>query len=86
MKTKTWLGLVAAGSLALSSTLFGQAMALTGKVIAVTSSVITVQTSTGVWLVTRASDVKVTGELKAGATVTINCSAPDAQKKEGPST
>ena len=86
MKTKTWLGLVAAGSLALSSTVFGQAMALTGKVTAVTSSMITVQTDTGVWQVTRASDVKVTGELKVGATVTINCSAPDAQKKEGPAT
>ena len=33
---------------------------------------------------TRGSDVKVTGDLKVGGTVTINCSQTDAQKKEGP--
>ena len=36
------------------------------------------------WQVTRGSDVKVTGDLKVGGTVTINCSQTDAQKKEGP--
>ena len=85
MKTKTWLGLVAAGSLALSSALFGQAMALTGKVLTVTSGMITMQTDKGVvWEIKRAADVKVTGELKVGATVTVNCTEPDAQKKEPP--
>jgi hypothetical protein len=84
MKMQAWLSLVAAGSLALSSTVFGQTMTMTGKVLSVTSKMITVQTATGVWEITRASDVKVTGNLKVGATVTINYSAPDAQKKEGP--
>ena len=60
---------------------FGQAMEVTGKVTAVTNNMIT---TTGVWQVTRGSDVKVTGDLKVGGTVTINCSQTDAQKKEGP--
>jgi len=84
MKPSVWLGLVAAGCLALSNLVFGQAMTVTGKVLTVTSNMITVQTDSGVWEVTRGSNVKVTGELKVGATVTINCSAPDAQKKEAP--
>jgi hypothetical protein len=63
---------------------FGQAMEVTGKVTAVTKNMITVETPTGTWQVTRGSDVKVTGDLKVGGTVTINCSQTDAQKKEGP--
>lgn len=82
MKTKTLVSLVAAGSLALSSAIFGQTTTVKGKVLEITSKMITVQTDNGVWQVTRASDVKVTGDLKVGGTVTINCSAPDAQKKE----
>ena len=66
MKMQAWLSLVAAGSLALSSAVFGQMMAMTGKVLSVTSNMITVQTATGVWEITRASDVKVTGNLKVG--------------------
>ena len=84
MKAKTWVGVLAAGSIALSSAVFGQTIAMTGKVLTVTSSSITVQTDTGVWQVNRGSDTKVSGDLKVGSTVTINCSAPDAQKKEGP--
>ncbi len=75
---------MAAVSLALSSSVFGQAIDLTGKVLTVTNNMITVQTTSGVWEVTRGSGVKVTGDLKVGATVTINCNAPDAQKKEAP--
>ncbi len=86
MKIKTWASLIAAGSLALSGVVFGQAMEVTGKVTAVTQNMITVQTTTGVWQVTRGSDVKVTGDLKVGGTVTIHCSQTDAQKKEGPTT
>jgi len=63
MKTSVWLGLVAAGCLALSNLVFGQAMTVTGKVLTVTSNMITVQTDSGVWEVTRGSNVKVTGEL-----------------------
>ncbi|MGH8095059.1 MAG: hypothetical protein ACREIF_16560 [Chthoniobacterales bacterium] len=84
MKMPALLSLIAAGSLALSGTVFGQTMQMTGKVLSVTSNMITVQTDSGVWQITRASDVKVTGDLKVGATVTISCGAPDAQKKEGP--
>ncbi len=64
--------------------MFGQTMAITGKVVTVTNKMITVQTDTGLWQVMRASDTKVTGELKVGGTVTINCSEPNAQKKEAP--
>jgi hypothetical protein len=84
MKLQALLGLVIAGSLALSGTAFGQTVKMTGKVLAITSSVITVQTATDVWEITRRSTTKVTGDLKVGATVTISCNGPDAQKKEGP--
>jgi hypothetical protein len=52
---------------------------MTGKVTKVTQNMITV--ATGTWQVTRGSDVKVTGDLKVGGTVTIHCSQTDAQKK-----
>ncbi len=84
MRTQALLGLVIAGSLALSGAAFGQTVTMTGKVLAITSSVITVQTGSDVWEITRHSTTKVTGDLKVGATVTISCNAPDAQKKEGP--
>ena len=84
MRIKALLSLITAGSLAFSSAAFGQTVQMTGKVIAVTSSMITVQKGTEVWQVTRGSATKVTGNLEVGATVTINCNAPDAQKKEGP--
>ncbi len=84
MKIKGLANLIVAGSLALSGVVFAQAMEVTGKVTAVTNNMVTVQTTTGVWQVTRGSDVKVTGDLKVGSTVTINCSQTDAQKKEGP--
>jgi hypothetical protein len=86
MKMQALLGLVLAVSLALSNTAFGQTVTMTGKVLTITSSVITVQTATGVWDITRRSSTKVTGDLKVGATVTITCNGPDAQKKEGPAT
>ena len=57
---------------------------MTGKVLTITNNMITVQTTTGVWQVTRNSGTTVTGDLKVGATVTINCNAPDAQKQEAP--
>ena len=56
MKIKALAGLIAAGSLALG-VVFGQAMEMSGKVTAVTKNMITVQTTTGVWEVTRGSDV-----------------------------
>ena len=84
MRTQALLGLVIAGSLALSGAAFGQTVTMTGKVLAITSSVITVQTGSDVWEITRHSTTKVTGDLKVGATVTISYNAPDAQKKEGP--
>ena len=73
---------MAAASLALSGATFGGTTTVTGKVLTITNKMITVQTDNGVWQVTRASDIKVTGDLKVGGTVPINCSEPDAQKKE----
>ncbi|MDQ3200241.1 MAG: hypothetical protein M3Q46_13845 [Verrucomicrobiota bacterium] len=84
MKTKAWMSLVAAGSLALGSLAFGQTVEMTGKVLTVNNNMVAVQTESGVWQVTRGSGTKISGDLKVGATVTINCNASDAQKKEGP--
>ncbi len=84
MKKSVLFSLVAAGSIALSSAVFAGTMDISGKVIALTRNMITVQTENGTWNVTRADDVKVTGDLKVGGTVTIHCSDLDAQKKEGP--
>jgi RNase P/RNase MRP subunit p29 len=84
MKIRAFVSLIAAGSIALSGTVFGGTMDITGKVIAVTKNMITVQSENGLWNVTRADDVRVTGDLKVGGTVTIHCSETDAQKKEGP--
>jgi hypothetical protein len=84
MRTQALLGLVIAGSLALSGAAVGQTITMTGKVLSVTSSTITMQSGSDVWQIARNSTTKVTGDLKVGATVTSNCNAPDAQKKEGP--
>ncbi|MEO8439274.1 MAG: hypothetical protein ABI540_03530 [Spartobacteria bacterium] len=83
MKTKGWMSFMAAGSIALSSVLFGQTAEMTGKVVAVTKDAISVQTDNGVWQIARGTDTKVTGDLKVGGTVTIHYNASDAQKKEG---
>jgi hypothetical protein len=83
MKIGAFVSLIAAGNLALSSAVFGGTMDITGKVIAVTNQMITVQSENGLWNVRRSDDVKVSGELKVGATVTVHCSETDAQKKEG---
>ena len=84
MKIKTFLCVIVAGSLSLSSVAFAQTTEMTGKVVAVSSSMITVQKGTEVWEIKRSRSTTVTGKLKVGATVTVKYNAPDAQKKEGP--
>jgi hypothetical protein len=63
-----------------------QTSELTGKVVAVSSTTITMQSGTDVWDIKRSSSTSVTGNLKAGSTVTVKYSTPDGQKKEGPIT
>lgn len=55
--------------------------------MAVSAESITIQQGTTVWVIKRTSTTQVTsGDLKAGSTVTVKYSTPDAQKKEGPVT
>ena len=82
MKMKSILIAIAAASLTLSSTAFGQTTHMTGKVIAVTSDKITVQNGKEVWDINLTASTKVSGDKKVGSTVTITYNAPDAQKKE----
>lgn len=83
MKTNLLVNLIVATSFAFSTAAVAQTTEVTGTVLAVTSSKITVQKGKEVWEINRARSTNVTGELKVGATVTIKCNAPDAQKKEG---
>jgi hypothetical protein len=82
MKIKLLVNLIAAGSLALSSTVFAQTTQMTGKVVAVTSDKITVQKGKEVWEINLTASTKISGDKKVGSTVTVTYDAPDAQKKE----
>ena len=84
MKTKLLLSLIVVGILALSGAAFGGTITITGKVLAVTDSIVTVQSGSDVWEINRKETTKITGDLKVGATVTVSCNEPDAQKKEAP--
>lgn len=89
MKLKLLLSVAVIGSLALGGA-FAQAQKkeMIGKVIAVTATTITVQRANekGVWEIKIGSgtDTTVTGDVKVGATVTVNYFEINAQKKEAP--
>jgi hypothetical protein len=67
------------------STAFSQTINVSGRVTALTGSQITVQSGTNSWTIQRTATTTVTsGNLSVGQMVTIQCAAPDAQKKEEP--
>ena len=73
MKLNTLFSLVAAGTLALSSTAFAGAKSyqVTGPVMEVTDSMIVVTKGKERFEIDRDANTKVTGELKVGDKVTI---------------
>jgi hypothetical protein len=87
MKTKSLLSLLAAASLALSSTAFAGAKTyqVTGPVLEVNDTMIAVQKGKDRWEINRDANTKVTGDLKVGAkvTVTYTMTASEAEVKAG---
>ena len=88
MKITLPLSLIAAASLALSSTAFaagGKTYQVTGPVLEVTDSMIAVQKGKDRWEINRDSNTKVTGDLKVGdkVTVTYTMSATEVEVKAG---
>jgi len=77
--------LLAAASLALSSTVFAagaKTYQITGTVIAMTGSKITVEKGTEKWEIDLDPTIKATGDVKVGATVTVTY-VMSATKVEG---
>jgi hypothetical protein len=87
MKIKLPLSLLAAASLALSSTAFAGAKTyqVTGPVLEVNDSMIAVQKGKDRWEVNRDANTKVTGDVKVGdkVTVTYTMTATDVEVKAG---
>jgi hypothetical protein len=87
MKIKLPLSLLAAASLALSSTAFAGAKTyqVTGPVLEVNDSMIAVQKGKDRWEVNRDSNTKVSGDVKVGdkVTVTYTMTATDVEVKAG---
>ena len=87
MKMKLPFSLLAAASLALSSTAFAGAKTyqVTGPVLEVNDSMIAVQKGKDRWEVNRDSNTKVTGDVKVGdkVTVTYTMTATGVEVKAG---
>jgi hypothetical protein len=88
MNMKTAFSLLAAVSLAFSSTAFaagGKTYQVTGPVLEVTDTMIAVQKGKDRWEINRDANTKVTGDLKVGekVTVTYTMSATDVEVKAG---
>jgi hypothetical protein len=85
MNRKLLLGLIAAGSIALSSGAFAGAKTyqVTGPVTEVNANMITVMKGKDKWEIDRASDTKVNGDVKVGdkVTVTYTMTAKDVEVK-----
>jgi hypothetical protein len=88
MNMKAAFSLLAAASLALSSTAFaagGKTYQVTGPVLEVTDSMIAVQKGKDRWEINRDASTKVTGDLKVGekVTITYTMSATEVEVKAG---
>jgi len=87
MKIKLPVSLLAAASLALSSTAFAGAKTyqVTGPVLEVNESMIAVQKGKDRWEINRDANTKVTGDVKVGdkVTVTYTMTATDVEVKAG---
>src|SRR5215470_12245680 len=87
---KTAFSLLAAASLALSSTVFAagaKTYQVTGPVLEATDTMIAVQKGKDRWEINRDASTKVTGDLKVGekVTITYTMSATDVEVKAGKS-
>jgi len=85
---KTAFSLLAAASLALSSTVFAagaKTYQVTGPVLEATDTMIAVQKGKDRWEINRDASTKVTGDLKVGekVTITYTMSATDVEVKAG---
>ena len=85
---KTAFSLLAAVSLALSSTILGagaKTYQVTGPVLEVTDSMVAVQKGKDRWEINRDANTKVTGDLKVGdkVTITYTMSATQVEVKAG---
>ena len=85
---KTAFSLLAAASLALSSTVFAagaKTYQVTGPVLEATDTMIAVQKGKDRWEINRDASSKVTGDLKVGekVTITYTMSATDVEVKAG---
>src|SRR6266542_6095902 len=88
MHLQTAFSLLAAASLALSSTAFaagGKTYQVTGPVLEVTDTMIAVQKGKDRWEISRDANTKVTGDLKVGekVTITYTMSATEVEVKPG---
>jgi hypothetical protein len=88
MNMKTAFSLLAAASLAFSSTGFaagGKTYQVTGPVLEVTDTMIAVQKGKDRWEISRDANTKVTGDLKVGekVTITYTMSATEVEVKAG---
>jgi hypothetical protein len=88
MKTKLPFSLLAAASLALSSSVFAagaKTYQVTGPVLEVNDSMIAVQKGKDRWEVNRDANTKVTGDVKVGdkVTVTYTMTATNVEVKAG---
>jgi hypothetical protein len=88
MKTRLPLSLLAAASLALSSTAFaadGKTYEVTGPVLEVNDSMIAVQKGKDRWEINRDANTKVTGDVKVGdkVHVTYTMTATEVEVKAG---
>ena len=88
MNMKAAFSLLAAASLALSSTAFAadaKTYQVTGPVLEVTDTMIAVQKGKDRWEINRDANTKVTGDLKVGekVTITYTMSASDVEVKTG---
>ena len=88
MNMKAAVSLLAAASLALSSTAFaagGTTYQVTGPVLEVTDSMIAVQEGKDRWEISRDASTKVTGDLKVGekVTITYTMAATEVEVKAG---
>ena len=88
MNMKAAFSLLAAASLALSSTGFaagGKTYQVTGPVLEVTDTMIAVQKGKDRWEINRDANTKVTGDLKVGekVTITYTMSATEVEVKAG---
>ena len=88
MKIKLALSLLAAASLALSSSAFAagsKTYQVTGPVLEVNESMIAVQKGKDRWEINRDANTKVTGDIKVGekVTITYTMSATQVEVKAG---